>query len=530
MKKIISLLLSAVLVLSCCGASALAAAEPCGCGYTPRVHVTGMGTPLYRTLPDGTREQIFPVSGDAVKRAVTASNVGLLAKYLLTGNTDAAVEAVEKIGSQIIGSWQVNEDGSIPEDTAILPETSALPVITSHGEGSHWSFEYDWRRDPLETADDLNAFIDSVLEQTGHDKVDIECFSMGTVMTMAYLSKYGDSKVGKLIISFGALNGISSASEPFGGQVATDKTQITRFILDALGYDPTQMLVKELILAIDALGITGLAAGWAQKLVDSTMDAVYKSAFTKVFATLPGLWSLVADKDYETAKDLLLEYDGETAAKYARLIERIDAYHYGVQTGNEERIKTMAANGHNVYVVAGYGRQMVPVTGTKDITSDSVIDTRYAGCGVTCAPLNTPFPADYVQKVNDGHDHISPDRQLDASTCWLPENTWFIKGIQHSRGCDWYGALCDKLFSTDEYVTVRSDPEYPQFVQFHYTTGKVTTGFTSANEQLTAIPDKVTELFGENGFFTRIVRFLTAVANAVKHALAAPFKALRDKI
>ncbi len=41
------------------------------------------------------------------------------------------------------------------------------------------------------------------------------------------------------------------------------------------------------------------------------------------------------------------------------------------------------------------------------------------------------FPADYRQAVPGDEGCVSPDRMVDASTCALPEKTWFIKNSTH---------------------------------------------------------------------------------------------------
>lgn len=39
---------------------------------------------------------------------------------------------------------------------------------------------------------------------------------------------------------------------------------------------------------------------------------------------------------------------------------------------------------------------------------------------------------DYVQARDVGHNCLSEDGIIDASTCMLPENTWFIKNYGHA--------------------------------------------------------------------------------------------------
>ena len=54
---------------------------------------------------------------------------------------------------------------------------------------------------------------------------------------------------------------------------------------------------------------------------------------------------------------------------------------------------------------------------------------------------------------------------IDASTCMLPECTWFVKDMLHSTTHDGHGVFYDKLFASEEQLTVFDMEEYPQFMQ-----------------------------------------------------------------
>ena len=58
-----------------------------------------------------------------------------------------------------------------------------------------YQFFYDWRYDPMETADKLHAHIEAVKKVTGSEKVAIISRCLGTSAVMAYLSKYGTDSV-----------------------------------------------------------------------------------------------------------------------------------------------------------------------------------------------------------------------------------------------------------------------------------------------------------------------------------------------
>ncbi|MCL1952479.1 MAG: hypothetical protein FWF60_06585, partial [Oscillospiraceae bacterium] len=76
-------------------------------------------------------------------------------------------------------------------------------------------------------------------------------------------------------------------------------------------------------------------------------------------------------------------------------------------------------------------------------------------------------PANYKQKVADGHDHIDPARMIDASTCILPEQTWFQRDLHHTNFySDDATAFMLWLLESDKLLNVRSDARYPQFMAF----------------------------------------------------------------
>ena len=74
-------------------------------------------------------------------------------------------------------------------------------------------FTYDWRLDPYKVADDIAATVDRAIAESGHDKVSIFCASMGGIMTVAYLTKYGYSKVDRCVFMSSTFCGAQVASD-----------------------------------------------------------------------------------------------------------------------------------------------------------------------------------------------------------------------------------------------------------------------------------------------------------------------------
>jgi hypothetical protein len=53
---------------------------------------------------------------------------------------------------------------------------------------NEFDFLYDWRLDPYTSAAQLDAYIDEIIEVTGHDKVIINAYSEGGEISLEYVT------------------------------------------------------------------------------------------------------------------------------------------------------------------------------------------------------------------------------------------------------------------------------------------------------------------------------------------------------
>ena len=149
------------------------------------------------------------------------------------------------------------------------------------------------------------------------------------------------------------------------------------------------------------------------------------------------------------------------------LIKTIDEYHYNVQSKAYDILKA-AESDTSIYITAQYNMQGLPVSETStDSNNDFLIDVNYASGGAVCSKLGETLPDSYVQAKNCGHDHLSADGQIDASTCMFPEQTWFIRDMAH---VDYpVGESADFIIwlaASDQQLTVRDSEKYPQFMKY----------------------------------------------------------------
>lgn len=459
MKKITSVLLSVFLFIGILSPAAFAADDECDCGFAPLIYVAALGSAtVYGDYGTDSQHALFrPDTNALIQDAVTS--LAPAVPDLLSGNYDSFGHALTGFVNDAFGELALDGNGNSLEGVQ-----AEYNVVTDgeHGIDYSFYFNYDFRLDPYEHADRLNECILQMKELTGHDKVQLKASSMGGVVTMAYLERYGTEDIETIILQCCPILGTDVAGDLFNGEFMINKDALVNYALDAIPNmesDPLQAILITLVHALDELGIWEFVLSKIDILVPELIDMVYEESLIPIFGSMPGIWSFVPDESYESAKELMV--DEETQAG---IIEKIDAYHYNVQC-NAVEILREANETVKIYIVAGYDVQRTPLVEAYMNTSDGTVDTKYASVGAVCADYGSTLPEDYVQKIDDGHNHLSGDGKIDASTCALPESTWFINDMLHSTTHDGHDEFYEWLLTSDEQQTVFSNEAYPQFMQ-----------------------------------------------------------------
>lgn len=465
MKSTISILLVLVLSMSVVLQTS-AAGDKCSCGEEPVVYVAALGSAtLYQYADTEDEKVVFRPETDTYVKLIAKLIVPLVS-LIFTKDYDAFADALIPAAMEVFGPLANAPDGTSTPDITTKEE---LPTDPAHGLEYSYYYGYDFRADPVTTAQGLEVFIDRVLEITGHDKVRLKASSMGGVVTMAYLEQYGTEKIKSVIFQCCPIKGTALAGDLYCGNLVIEEEAVYRYgmydlplLVDGTG----GKILTTLVDILSKTGILGMLIDVIDKLLDNCLDRVYDEMLIPVFKANCGLWSFVPDEYYEDAKKFMLGalYDEETE----KLVERIDYYHYNVQCKADEILNGVVDSGVPVMILAGYNVQRTPLITTWKNDSDETVDTKYASVGAIVAPLGETLGDGYVQKVNDGHNHVSADNRIDASTCALPENTWFVKDMLHCTTHDGHGELYDWFFENDdnpEILNVHSNPAYPQFLQ-----------------------------------------------------------------
>ena len=200
---------------------------------------------------------------------------------------------------------------------------------------------------------------------------------------------------------------------------------------------------------------------------NNVVSKIYLKIFPRIliesFGTCPAFWSMVTDEDFAKAKETV--FYGQDQETYAELIEKIDHYHDSVQLQAKQILKAADMDGVPVHSVSKYGLQSIPVTDHADELSDGIVFVRDSSFGATTMEVDRRFHVFYMNRAKrEGRlRYISADRQIDASTCWFPTKTWFIKDLAHGDFPDGvYGLLFD-LLNHPDMTTVNQD-DYVQFL------------------------------------------------------------------
>ncbi len=471
MKKLISLILSVVIIFSC--VTVAFAQED---DYVPTIHITGMAnTSLVMDLGLETEKQVFGAEEEDMNTMI--ENLIAPVLFFLLGGSEklfakSLVAAVKPVFEYI--KYDVNGESAYNVTIERQPKVSY----------GYSSFIYDWRADPMVVADELRAFVEEVKAYYGSEKVNLIAESMGGVIASAYIYKYGYSDLNAVIYRSTAMYGLTLIGELYTGKFDLKAKELAGYINNfMLGESSQQVVIRSLIKNVAPLIVNPLV-NKIDRFFENESEYIYDEFLIDIFGYLPGLWSFVPNEYYEEAKDFMLD---ET--ENAKLIEKIDVYQYEVRPAINSTIKSMEADGVTVAFVSHYGFSAIPATQNKSYMADALIDTKYTSGGAVCSNYGETLGDDYVQAVNDGHNHISPDRMIDASTCLLPEKTWFVKGMLHTWYSDDYSDLYAYILEQNGAATVHSNPKFPQFLMNNEDDG---TTLPMTEENMTFNNDEVT--------------------------------------
>lgn len=458
MKKAVSVFLAVLLTFSVSAASFSSyATDKCGCSHTPIVYVTGFAMTDLVANP-GTEEEynVFMPETSAIVSAVARLIVPTV-MLRITGDYEGFAGSLSKILNDTMKDVACDDNGD-PLNETVDVKFRADPT-SEHGYRCDNRFNYDWREDVFEIAVELNEYIEKTKELTRHDKVVLKGESMGGAVIMTYLEQYGYGSVDTVIMQSSAFNGINLVGGLFTGDLNIKTKSVMNYIGNFIeGSDPVTAFYRCIFYALSGFLLSHVC-GELDTVFTRGKDVLYEDCLRDLFGNLTGIWTFVPNEYYEQAKEYMLD-----EVENATLIKKLDAYHYGVMDSTKEILDEAMNHGMKLAIISNYGKAAVPVLKNDAYQSDFLIDTARTSLGATCADFGATLPEGYTQCVADGHNHISCDNAIDASTCIYPEYTWFIKDMMHTWYTPGYYDFTWWLAQHGSQPTVNESDDFPQFL------------------------------------------------------------------
>ena len=494
MKKLISVFLALIMMFTVltpiCSVSASAASYKLL--DIPVVRIFGDGEPLYNK--DG--EVIFHFSemlsmGEGIEKNELYSSVinvvmPFLVEGMATGNFDRYYAALEKEIGELFEEARLDENGNPAEGQNVSQERiQTMENWLKNPKCRDFIFWYDWRLDPYESADSLKAYIEKIKALTGINKVSVQSFCLGSSVIVAYIEKYGTNDLYGVSFDSSVVGGAEIISEPISGKFRINGNAINRFLADcnASGIFKVDEFVNQTLDLLVKAGVINSVVGVVrEKLYYKLFEGVTSALALSTFFTWPVYWSAVTEEDYGNAMNYVFGKEGsEKRAKYAGLIEKLDNYDEKVRQKLPEILKQAEADGVKIAVFAKYGYQIVPVIESSDAVADQYVSATRASFGATTSTIYGTLDEDYIaERISEGkYKYISPDKQVDASTCLFPEYTWFAKSVSHTDRPNAEYEILYAVMRADRQLTV-DDFKYTQFMVYDNDT-KVMSAMTEEN-------------------------------------------------
>lgn len=515
MKRFICVLMALITASMCIFNTSAAEKVPPAATNLPTMYISGQGTRIRVYNEDGTysRKIIYPVDYDTDEILDSVSFLHKpFAKGVATGDWDEWCDTFVDIVTPLFESYAMNEDGESKERVFLYyPDFNQCDKNEDGKLGfEQYKYLYDWRSDPITSPDRLQYYVGKLLMSTGYNKVNIIGRCIGGNVLLSYLKRYDLSKLNSVAFYCEGFDGFEIIGKLFTGDINIDADALSRFADDYLSDgqyrdDELYAMITDLISVLNTMQTLGVAVDTFDGIYEKVYANVMPRILRKSFGTMPSFWALVGDKYYEDAKEFVFGDEAETT--YAKLVEKIDDFHYNYLLKYEEIIQTAIDSGVKVYIISKYGMQIFPTGGNDYVQSDTLLELPSASAGATCAQTNTKFTDEYLATVNSRY--ISADKQIDASTCLLPEHTWFIKNITHMYMPDSADRMIADILDGETYISAPDHEAYPQFTIFNKETEEITP-LTEENGNPDNHPNFFKRLFS---FFKHLFSILSEFIN-----------------
>ena len=478
MKRLLSFLLACTMLFGVCAAFPFAAGEqkaPAQPDAYPFVLVRGMDFNGLLEYPGTDHAE------PALKKLDVGLTIRKVASALFNGlvrrDFDKFTDDAIAIADSMMGKMAFNPDGTPKYDTGVeiydkalsnypafvaeLPDMNEMGflkrAVEEYGADKVYYYNYDWRLDPFIHAQKLSELIETAKKDHHVDKVNLACCSMGGILTVSYLYKFGAESLHRVLFISSTFSGTYVTGDLLNGRVKVYGDLLYNFIVTRMNVSKP---VKFLLKILNKMGLFKGVEKLTDKLVPLIKDRVYDTFMRDVFGTMPVVWALTQPDDLDGALKYMFGGKEET---YKTVIELAKQYRE-MNLMRDTMLKQMQKNGLEIIITASYNLPVVPVYESAYMHGDTVLESPLMLGGATMAPLGETMPAEY--KPLDAK-YFAADKVVDLSTALFPETTWALKDVPHVFTS--YDTDCQDLIfwmlNEQTCPTVFTDARYPQFLQ-----------------------------------------------------------------
>lgn len=453
------------------------------CEFYPTIIVPGLGQ-SNTWLADDEGNLLTDDAGNYITSFPAYVQTGKLIKTLaipaltsLFTQSDAGLsEAAKQAVWDAFGHQACDENG-MPSDRIVtekyLQSTADTPDFGQEEVFGHVPFNLYETEQPLDhmyyfayssfgnhlaLVDELYEFIQMVKAQTGHNKVNLVPLSQGGTLFSGLIEYYPDvvNDLHKIILVVPALDGSTIIGDVFNDRLSfKDPDYLYNGFLENLG------LLDEFTARLIEIALRILP----DEVIMNVVDAAVSTLVEDVMTTSTNMWVLCPSADYPTAREKYL-----STPERAEIRRQTDIY-YQAQLNSRANISNLVENGVQVFCFVEYDTPLINVgTSWNTENGDYIIQTDSTSMGAYFANVGETLPEDYVQKNthcdNPDHNHISPDRVVDASAGLLPDTTFYFDEQYHEQTAqnDIILKLALELIARDDVKDVYSSPDFPQFL------------------------------------------------------------------
>lgn len=515
MKKILSLVL-AVLLIFASASVAFAADEK-----YPVIYISGYGTALYSEKGNMKSEIIYPTGADvgAIVKEAIAPCLKELATAVLTDNYDKYCDELYNAVHPIYEDLVLAPDGTPKDNSGKGENPTSVHLDYRRFSGGETSFHYDWRLSPETCADELRERVDVVLKKTGAKKVNIVARCLAGNVLSAYLqnhSEHAKAKVNDAVLFIPSTEGINLIGALFSGKIEIVSENLDTFADSILKYEEiiedtaVRDLVVVMVSVLEQAKALNLGTDTLQKLVDKIKDNLIPRLVRRTYGSFPSFWAMVPTEYLEDAIAFVYNTP-ELQEEYKGTIEKARSYNSNVAVNARACIKELSDD-ISISVISKYNLPLMPVFADCEPTSDGIAETEYTSFGATVADYGKTLSADYIVSISEENKKfLSPDNMIDASTCALPERTWFIKNSYHDHFPSSIDKLIETILTTD--MDVFSNELYPQYLDAEVTADDLVPVEKSETEEAPDDNKKETE---KEKWFDILKRFIQSIINFFK--------------